>query len=316
MRKVYIFLFFSILISISCSKAQNNPDCNDSFATNYQSQATGNLDCLFPTLNNTLNFITDLDLGIDETSGLASVGGRLLTHNDSGGKSELYAFDHSTGRITHTFAVTGATNIDWEELAQNEEFVFIGDLGNNNGNRRNLKIYLVENSAFDFTQPTGEVPVSGVISFDYPEQESFEKGNKHNFDCEAMFYSEGYLYLFMKHRKDRYAVLYRLPSVPGTYRAEKLGGFRSEVKLTGADISPDGQKVYLVGYDKENQCMLWEFSEFSGSDFLSGKKEAYNLGAFSIWGQIEAVKILDDQSIFLTSEAVKSLPPRLYSFHK
>ena len=32
-------------------------------------------------------------------------------------------------------------NTDWEEISQDKDFIYIGDIGNNSGNRDDLKIY-------------------------------------------------------------------------------------------------------------------------------------------------------------------------------
>lgn len=85
---------------------------------------------------------------IDEASGLAasvSNPGIWWTHNDSGGRPEVYALD-DTGRLVATVRLLGADAIDWEDIAvavddSGDEIVHVGDIGDNDANREHLTIY-------------------------------------------------------------------------------------------------------------------------------------------------------------------------------
>ena len=57
--------------------------------------------------------------------------------NDSGGKNILYAFDRS-GKIKMEIEIVNAGNDDWESITQDAKHIYIGDFGNNNGNRNNF----------------------------------------------------------------------------------------------------------------------------------------------------------------------------------
>ena len=77
-----------------------------------------------------------------ESSGLAYTGGySFWTHNDGYGDENLYHVSH-TGSLTTTVEVLGATNHDWEDLAQDagKNYLYIGDFGNNNCDRTNLRV--------------------------------------------------------------------------------------------------------------------------------------------------------------------------------
>jgi hypothetical protein len=63
----------------------------------------------------------------------------IITHNDSGGQANLYEINASTGAVLRTVAITNATNVDWEDIAQDALYIYIGDIGNNFGNRTDLK---------------------------------------------------------------------------------------------------------------------------------------------------------------------------------
>ena len=78
---------------------------------------------------------------LDESSGLLFYNNKIITHTDSGGKAELYEIDATMGKVTRTVNITNAENVDWEDIGQDGTHIYIGDIGNNSGNRTNLKIY-------------------------------------------------------------------------------------------------------------------------------------------------------------------------------
>ena len=76
---------------------------------------------------------------IVEASGIAASRknpGVLWTHNDSGGKSNLFAFD-STGKNLGHYLIAGIQKRDWEDIAvgpgsiECKKYLYIGDIGDN-----------------------------------------------------------------------------------------------------------------------------------------------------------------------------------------
>ena len=86
-------------------------------------------------------FKSELPDEVKETSGLFFHNGRLWTHNDSGGKPILYALDTMTFEVVQKVTLSNVKNNDWEDVSSDGENVFVGDFGNNKGNRKNLRIY-------------------------------------------------------------------------------------------------------------------------------------------------------------------------------
>ena len=89
------------------------------------------------------------DARLDEASGLVASRrnpGYYCTHNDSQGEPHVYVLDRS-GRICLTIRLTGATNIDWEDiaLAPGREAdtcdVCVADIGDNKAARTEVVIY-------------------------------------------------------------------------------------------------------------------------------------------------------------------------------
>src|SRR5690606_31686414 len=128
---------------------------------------------------------------LKEISSLEIIDGFYWGQNDSGGEAELYKISPTTGKLIQTVKVTNATNVDWEEMTSSDEYIFIGDFGNNNGKRTDLTIYYFPKTKLNSDDEVIKVEAQ-KIEFSFPEQKNFNPGKKAtNFDCEAMFYYKG-----------------------------------------------------------------------------------------------------------------------------
>ena len=183
----------------------------------------------------------------NETSGLFFHKGRLWTHNDSHGKPMLYALDTTTFEIVQRVTLVNAKNKDWEDVCSDGESVFVGDFGNNKGKRKDLRIFTFHLSAIP-DEGDASVQVDS-INFSFGDQTNFNhKKHKHDFDCEAMFATEDYLYLFSKGWATGTTRLYRLPKIPGNHVAEVVNSFDSQGLITGADYDRKQHILAIIGY--------------------------------------------------------------------
>lgn len=309
---VVSFLFFSFIGgTIACTRSDSSKvECNDKAALNFNENASSNTECSYPIEAKPTSLLTVLDSKVRESSGLIYFDGLLLTHNDKGGKNELYAIDSLTGAIIKTFTINGAENIDWEDLAQSDEHIFVCNTGNNDGIRKDLSIYKLNKADF---KNSNTVSVQETIRFSYPDQISFVKSNKHNFDCEGVVYASGNLYLFTKNRGDNHTTLYKLPSTGGDYKAERLTQFNVNMRVTAADLSPDKTKLVLLG-NKDKVSSLWIFSDFKNEEFFSGKKKQILLGRFDTLGQMEGLVFMNSNTLYISNEEEAGVPQSLHKF--
>lgn len=184
---------------------------------------------------------------LHESSGLVYFNDLVWTINDSGGDHAIYGFNLYTGQIEQHITISNATNHDWEALADDEEYMYIGDFGNNWGNRRDLKIYKILKSGISETGNT--VIDAEKIEFSYPGQSEFRYGLKQTpFDCEAFTSFGNKLYLFSKDWENYSTVVHALPKNPGVYCAEIVDTFSVNGLITGADISSGKPHLVLIGY--------------------------------------------------------------------
>lgn len=188
--------------------------------------------------------LTELGPHLQESSGLARVGDQLWTMNDSGGEAELTSLDLPAGRST-AVALEGATNFDWEALAQSTEHLYVIDCGNNRGDRIWLQLYQVELNALD--QPSA---TAVRADFRFADVEYGVKRRAHNNDCEAATWVDDQLWLFTKNWDDQATRLYRM--VPGAYKQQLSSSerFYTDGLVTGADYSQTHQMLALLGYGK------------------------------------------------------------------
>lgn len=192
-------------------------------------------------------FKAELPMEVNETSGLFFHNGRLWTHNDSGGKPILYGLDTTTFEVVQRITLVNAKNKDWEDICTDGENVYVGDFGNNKGKRKNLRIYVFPLKAIP---DKGDASIAvDSIRFSFGDQTSFDhKRHEHDYDCEAMFATDKYLYLFSKGWATGTTRLYRLLKTPGVQVAEVVNGFDSQGLITGADYDRGNRTLVVVGY--------------------------------------------------------------------
>ena len=276
MKRLIIFIFsLSIILAVN---AQDIDGCTDPQANNYIASATVNDgSCTYnPTIYKP-DFRYLLPDEVDETSGLIFFADGFWTNNDSGGEPIIYKLDTLNGEVIQRITLKGTNNIDWEELAQDDDFIYVGDIGNNSGNRDDLAIYIVDKA--DIPEiGDAEVDAEKIMYsyIDYPG--SVERKRDNNFDCEAMIATDSWLYLFSKNRGDNQSKLYRLPKTAGEYTAELLTTFDSRGLVTGADYLEEEQELILVGYTNNEWIpFLWVMFDFEGEDFFSGNKRRIDM---------------------------------------
>ncbi|PLX10897.1 MAG: hypothetical protein C0598_09455 [Marinilabiliales bacterium] len=267
-----------ILLFATGLKAQDVSGCTDPQANNFDAEA--NINDGSCTYNPTVykpNFRFLLPDEVEETSGLILWDGGYWTHNDSGGDNVIYKLDTLSGEVVQRVRIVNSTNVDWEDIAQDEDFIYVGDFGNNYGNRDDLSVYIIDKSDIN-TEEYTEVSATR-ISFTYEDYAGNQlKKKDNNFDCEAMIASENYIYLFSKNRGDDQSKLYKLPKVEGNYVAELVNTFNTAGLITGADLNKKTNELILVGYTNNSWIpFIWLMFDFEDEDFYSGNKRRIDM---------------------------------------
>ena len=252
-------------------------------------------------INEAVVFETKLPKKIDETSGLEYFNGDLITHNDSGGDAKLYLFSE-TGELLEEFAVDDAENNDWEDITMDDNYLYISDSGNNYGNRKNLNIVI--------TDHLNGFKKVGEINFSYALQEDFKSRNKHPNDAEALIVVDDQLVLFSKNRETLTTELFLIPKQAGDYELTSVKSFDANALITGGDYNEALKLVVLVGYDRARNQYLFTLQNFNLNSLDQVEMNRLELPLKG--KQIEAIKIIDANTFWITSEDEGGGYPMLY----
>ena len=237
---------------------------------------------------------------LNEISGLIfQTDTSLFAHNDSGNEPFIYELSLNEKRVNRSIKIFNMVNLDWEDIAQDQQYIYIADTGNNLGGRKNLKILkILKNEVL--AQDSVE---ADSITFAYEDQTDFTLSNDHNFDCEAMINFENQLFLFSKNRVDFKTNIYSLPKAIGNYNAVLKGEFDVEGLITGATINESKDVIALLGYEDNGTTFkpfIWLFYEFEGNDFFNGKKKKLEL---NFDGQMEAITFGKNDNLYFSLES-------------
>lgn len=274
----------------------------------------GLLMCLFMSglaFGQQLSLQTTLPSSVKETSGLLYLHQRIITHNDSGGNAELYEIDPATGNVTRTVAVNNATNVDWEAICADDEYLYIGDFGNNAGSRTDLKIYRIRQS--DYLEIDNDEVSAEVIHFAYADQTDFTPTNyATNFDAEAFVALEDQLCIFTKNWGDSQTNMYTLPKTPGEYTAARRGTINAHGWVTDAAYVAENNRMLLLGYTVLSPFVV-AINDFSPENTGHKTLSRYQLSSLSGYSwQLEGITYWGQGQYYLTAEENGSLPSALF----
>lgn len=197
---------------------------------------------------------------LDECSGLvasrnnASV---LWAHNDSGDTARIFAID-TQGRLLGTYNLTSASHTDYEDIAigpgplTNVSYLYVGDLGDNDENRSNIRVYQIPEPAVYARQYTNPptVGVKGVrsITLDYPD-------SAHN--AESLFIDPGTGDLFIITKESTTSRVYSTTQAALNSGTNVILTFVRNLSFdipSSADISATGKEIIIR---QEEFARLW-----------------------------------------------------------
>lgn len=231
-----------------------------------------------------------------ETSGLTIVDGKLYTFNDGGNTSEIFQIDKKTGKILAKIK-TGLPNTDWEAITNDGKSLYIGDFGNNAGQRQDLNIKAI-NLLSATSGQTAE------IRFFYPEQKNFENQLlSTDFDAESMMLINGQLHIFTKEWNSKGVSHYIVDPMIPTQEAIKTESYNTGFFATDAAYF-DG-KLFLIGYTRKTEVYLSVFTESAPGQFFDSAPKVYYLGSALNIGQIEGIAV-DGDGVYISGEAFRT----------
>lgn len=254
---------------------------------------------------------------LTESSGLAFSGvraGHVWTHNDSGGRPRLFAFDAATGRKTGECRLLGAEAVDWEDMAAFRQDdiprLIVADVGDNRSRRDSVVLYLLDEPDPAETQ--------GVASWDrlvvrYPD------GPR---DCEAVAVDPARGVIVMLEKSwTPVAGIYTLPlpdrdaaadsaRTPAARTRELTARRIGQLYLpliTAADFDSVSGDVWVSGYFQAFRYVCENRDESLRSQF--GRLP--RVCALPRWRQIEAIAVQAAGRVWVTTEGAPAKLGRL-----
>ena len=251
-----------------------------------------------------------LDSAQNEASGLLMVEGSLWVVLDSGNPNTLFQVDPATCEVTRSLHVPNAVNSDWEELTTDGTWVYIGDFGNNGGNRTDLRVYRVPLAAL-LDEGVTEV-LADSIRFAYPDQSDLTLAyDANNWDCEAFVARNDSLFLFSKNWLTSDCYLYAMPAFPGEHAAIRRDTLPSEGLVTGASLDTSTGVISLIGHSTDYTPFAWRLSGYPANSFFHGDAARHEVDIWPL--QAEGICRISADSVLLCSEATGPLPARIWS---
>jgi hypothetical protein len=204
-----------------------------------------------PITNSALKEISGIDAGVANPD-------VYWAHNDSGDSARVFALGTS-GATRATYTLTGASAVDWEDIAvgggpvAGRSYLYVADIGDNARSRSEVVVYRV---AEPVVSGSGTIALGGVeaLRLRYPD-------GAHNAEALLAHPQTGELVIVEKTSSGGAARLYRAPAglqAGSVTTMTQVGSLTlptgSTNLVTGADLSADGTQVAVRTYA---QVLLW-----------------------------------------------------------
>lgn len=240
----------------------------------------------------------------DELSGLVLSPARrgvLWGVNDSGDRARVLALTPS-GRLLADVAVTGAQNVDWEDIAAARGALYIGDIGDNLAARANVTVYRVPEPR----PGAGATAPAGRAVLRYPDGAQ---------DAEALLVdpSTGDLVIVTKAYGGTAGVYAAESSAVGattTLRRTGTVSLGPAEAVTAGDVSRDGRTVILRSYGQ-----AFVFSRRRGEPVAAALRRRPCVAGAGLLGegQGESIALEPGGQAFYTGPEGSRAPIRRYS---
>lgn len=254
----------------------------------------------------TLDKIARLPDALNEISGLIAYNDSLFVcHNDGGDLPQLYLINKK-GKIVHQVLVNNATNVDWEDITQDDKGnLYIGDIGNNLNQRRDLCIYKIKRDSLLYKAQVN----AERIPFVYINQNAFPPVKAElNFDAEALGWYRDSLFIFTKCRTEPFTGISKCYSLLPRPGKTQTAQYLFSVQLPSRSMRKDAV-TSMCFVDK--RCFLLSYDRLTEVDWLTRKLNPAKEINFVLWTQKEALCRMGN-TFFLADERVKLLGGKLY----
>lgn len=234
-----------------------------------------------------------------ELSGLAlsrSQARVLWTHNDSGDRARVFAVAPN-GRLLADVDVTGAKNVDWEDIAIGPapgagDALYIGDIGDNKAERSAVVVYRVPEPRLARGGPRATARAQR-LALRYPD-------GAHNAEALLVDPSSGALVIVTKDSSGIARVYVAgHPSTTATTTVRRAGrlSLGDGETITAGDVSADGRTLVLRTYDR---AFVWSLGRGKSLASAMRRRPCAARAELLAEGQGEALALTGDGRAFYT----------------
>ena len=268
------------------------------------------LSCHINSQTNGLLLKKQLPKALKEVSGICYQNNNIWAISDKP-HPNFFRLD-AKGNMLQEIKIKNATVTDVEAITSDGSYLFIGDVGDNNGSRLSRSIYKVAINKID--KEALSAVIGEKISFTFSD-EGVVTGKKGNdFDCEAIVPFNDSLYLITKRRTDEESELYVISKTPGIHVARLISKLDTKGLITDAAINPQKNQLALAGYEKGHERpFVILIKDFKGNDLFSGTVERIELSENNKEWQMEGITFKSNDVLYLSCEETKNNPATIYS---
>ncbi|QPG05466.1 hypothetical protein IT774_15445 [Salinimonas marina] len=230
-----------------------------------------------------------LDTILEETSGLVCTGDSAITLNDSGNAAALFRIDKQ-GQIQNRYPLDFA-NKDFEAVTADDNYFYIGDIGNNRGQRPYVNIRQVARD---------DAKKQQTLRLTYADNNPQNNlPYAHDYDAEALVNQDDHLLLFSKSWASKRVKVYRIAKdkknqiLTPVAHIDGLPGL-----VTGADWDAEQRRFVVVGYEHSPIGLFQPFVALIAADFT-----IEGVARLEQFGQVEGVCVNNASQIWLTQES-------------
>lgn len=245
---------------------------------------------------------------LNEISGAIYWNGYVWVINDGGNGPYLFALDTNNFTIQKRILIENAINTDWEDIAQNETDILIGDIGNNNGSREFIQVYKVSKTSILEKIQASEFSVSArVISGQYIHKPVGKlKKRSHNFDAEALVAIKDKIFIISKNWTGGPANVYMIDTTCTIHPLNPTITLQTDFLVTGADYQEDN--IYLCGYFI-NESIEKVFMARVKPSLKNNTWTVKSIVSFvPITRQVESIALMPNNRVFIAFERLKAGP--------
>jgi hypothetical protein len=254
-----------------------------------------------PVKDPKLSRVCTFPLELQENSGMTEYADLLWNINDGGNEAAIFGFGLKDTVVHQKLIIREAVNTDWEDITQDKKHLYIGDFGNNLGDRRDLRIYILNKE--DILPTSDTISSAGIISYSYEDQTDYTPAANYStpWDCEALIVIDDSIILFTKDWQTNQTSLYTLPAKAGKYTAKFRKKYNISGLVTATAWSESKKELLILGYQN------YTFTPFISvvPDFSLNNLSFIDLRRinFDMFGtQTEGIAYSSDGSVYVSCE--------------